>query len=61
MLLDHNVDLVPWNLVSKLLHCEVDIFFGDLVGTICVELIKDCHESLVSEELLQIERGREEL
>jgi hypothetical protein len=47
--------------VSKLLHCEVDIFFGDLVGTICVELIKDCHESLVSEELLQIERGREEL
>ena len=47
--------------MSQLLHGKVDIVFRDLVRVVRVKLIENGKQSLVSEEILDVNRGGQEL
>ena len=61
MLSDHIVHFLAINLLTKLLHCKANVFFSDLSGRISIELVEDSLQSRLSQEVLYIDSGCQEL
>ena len=41
MFFNHIFDFIARYLLTQLLHCKVDVFFGDLTRVVCVKLLED--------------------
>ena len=40
VLLDDLCDLILWHVLTKFLHCKVDVFVGDISSVVCIKLIE---------------------
>ena len=58
---DHIMNFLTINLFAKLLHSQANIFFGDFARRIRVELVEDCLEAGLSQEVLNVNRSSQEL
>ena len=61
VLSDHFLDFVARDLLTKLLHGQVNVFLSDLSRIVSVELLEDRLHFLLGHECTYINRGGKEL
>ena len=61
MLHDHLVDLSSVHLTTELLHRQLNVLLCDLARRVCVKLVEDGLQTRLCQELLDVDRGSQEL